>query len=99
MDFEGLELFVSVDISKQLWDSMKVKYQGNARVKGTHLQMLRRSFELLEMKGGETVNDYFASVMSVANDMRNCGEEMQDVKIVDGKFQLHSLFYRGIQKY
>lgn len=69
--------------AKQLWDSMKVKYQGNARVQRAQLQTLRRDFELLEMRSGETVNDYFGRVMVVANDMRNCGEDMPDVKIVE----------------
>ncbi|CAM8910600.1 unnamed protein product [Rhodiola kirilowii] len=71
------------DTAKQLWDSMKIKYQGNDRVKRTQLQRLRRSFELLEIKGGDTVTDYFSRVMSIANDMRNYGEDMQDVKIVE----------------
>lgn len=71
------------DTSKQLWDSMKVKYQGNSRVKRAQLQTLRRNFELLEMKTGESVTDYFARVMVVANDMRNYGDDMQDVKIVE----------------
>ncbi|CAA7024668.1 unnamed protein product [Microthlaspi erraticum] len=62
---------------------MKIKYQGNSRVKRAQLQTLRRSFELLEMKNGESVTDYFARVMVVANDMKNCGDDMQDVKIVE----------------
>ncbi|XP_010466913.1 PREDICTED: uncharacterized protein LOC104747043 [Camelina sativa] len=62
---------------------MKVKYQGDSRVKQAQLQTLRRNFELLEMKIGESVGDYFARVMVVANDMRNCGDDMQDVKIVE----------------
>ena len=69
--------------AKQLWDSMKLKYQGNARVQRAQLQTLRRDFELLEMRSGETVNDYFGRVMVVANDMRNCGDDMPDVKIVE----------------
>lgn len=71
------------ETSKQLWDSMKTKYQGNSRVKRAQLQTLRRNFELLEMKSGESITDYFTRVMIVANDMRNCGDDMQDVKIVE----------------
>lgn len=52
-------------------------------MKRAQLQTLRRSFELLEMKNGESVTDYFARVMVVANDMRNCGDDMQDVKIME----------------
>ncbi len=35
------------------------------------------------MKSGETVSDYFARVMTVANKMRVHGEKMDDVKIVE----------------
>lgn len=46
------------------------------------LQRLRMSFEVLEMKTGETIIEYFTRVMEVANDMRNLGEDMPDVKVV-----------------
>jgi len=83
IDKSILKTIIQKDTAKQLWDSMKLKYQGNARVKRAQLQRLRRTFETLEMKAGERVSEYFARVMSNANDMRNCGEDMPDVKIVE----------------
>lgn len=83
IDKSILETITQKETSKQLWDSMKIKYQGNERVKRAQLQRLRRVFETLEMKIGETVTDYFGRVMVTANDMRNCGEDMKDVKIVE----------------
>ncbi|XP_076916690.1 uncharacterized protein LOC143576499 [Bidens hawaiensis] len=68
--------------AKHIRDAMKLKYQGNARVKLAQLQRLRRDFEILEMKSGETVTEYLGRVMLVANDMRNAGEDMTDSKIV-----------------
>ena len=62
---------------------MKLKYQENARVKRAQLQRLRRTFETLEMKAREDVSEYFSRVMPTANDMRNCGEDMSNVKIVE----------------
>lgn len=62
---------------------MKVKYQGSARVKRAQLQRFRRTFETLEMKIGESVNDYFGRVMETKNDMRNYGEDMDYVKIIE----------------
>ncbi|XP_076900590.1 uncharacterized protein LOC143554788 [Bidens hawaiensis] len=62
---------------------MKIKYQGNDRVKKAKLQRLRRDFETLEMKEGEGVTEYFGRVMTVANDMRNWGDDMPDVKVVE----------------
>jgi len=69
--------------SKDLWDSMKTKYQGNARVQRAQLQRLRRDFEILEMQNGECVNDYISRVMIIANDMRATGEIMDDGHIVE----------------
>ncbi|CAM8945457.1 unnamed protein product [Rhodiola kirilowii] len=69
--------------SKQLWEAMKVKYQGNTGVKRAQLQRLRRMFKTSEMKTCESITDYFGRVMTIANDMRNCGEKMEDVKIVE----------------
>lgn len=62
---------------------MKRKYKGNARVKRPILQALRKEFEILEMKIGETITDYFYRVRNVANKMRIHGEQMKDVTIVE----------------
>ncbi|XP_020270667.1 uncharacterized protein LOC109845811 [Asparagus officinalis] len=83
IDKSILKTITRKETAKQLWESMKVKYQGNARVQQAQLQRLRRSFKILEMKIGESITDYFRRVMIVANDMRNCGEDMPDVKIVE----------------
>lgn len=78
-----LKTILKKETSKHLWESMKRKYQGNERVKSAQLQRLRRDFEVLEMKNGETVTEYFARVMEVANNMRNMGEDIPDSKVVE----------------
>lgn len=62
---------------------MKTKYQGNKRVQSAQLQRLRRNFEVLEMRDGDSITEYFSKVMMVANDMRNLGEDMPDAKIIE----------------
>lgn len=69
--------------SKVIWDSMKMKFGGNARVKKSLLQKLRREFEVLEMKESESIDEYFARVMSISNQMRSNGEVMSDTKVVE----------------
>ena len=64
------------DTAKEIWDAMKKKFEGNARVKKSQLQALRREFETLEMKSGEEVIEYFSRVMIVANKMQVYGEYM-----------------------
>lgn len=78
-----LKTIAQKNTAKQLWDSMKVKHRGTERVKRAQLQRLRKSFETLEMKIGEKVEEYFGRVMEVSNDMRNCGEDLKEVAIVE----------------
>ncbi|KAL6321847.1 hypothetical protein AAG906_035546 [Vitis piasezkii] len=77
-----LETILQKNTSKQIWDSMKKKYEGNARVKRSILQALRRDFETLEMKSGECITDYFSRVMSVSNKMRFHGEQMHNFNYI-----------------
>ena len=62
---------------------MKKKYEGSARVKHAQLQALRRDFETLQMKDGESVTNYYAKTMEISNKMRFYGEKMEDVTIVE----------------
>lgn len=78
-----LEQILEKRTSKQIWDSMEKKFEGNARVKRSTHQALRRDFEILEMKVSETITKYFARVMSVANKIRSDGEQIRDVTIME----------------
>lgn len=62
---------------------MKKKYQGSARVKCAQFQALRRDFETLAMKDGESVSSYFARTMEICTRMRFYGEKMKDVTILE----------------
>ncbi|XP_019414640.1 PREDICTED: uncharacterized protein LOC109326411 [Lupinus angustifolius] len=83
IDRTVLDTILKKDTSKEIWDAMKKKFEGNARVKRSHLQALRREFETLEMRSGEGVTKYFSRVMTVANKMQIYGEDMSDVKVVE----------------
>ncbi|WJZ92508.1 hypothetical protein VitviT2T_011498 [Vitis vinifera] len=62
---------------------MKQKYQGSTRVKRAQLQALRREFEVLQMKEGESVDEYFARTLTIANKMKIHGESMKQVVIIE----------------
>uniref|UniRef100_A0A2N9G6A8 Integrase catalytic domain-containing protein n=5 Tax=Fagus sylvatica TaxID=28930 RepID=A0A2N9G6A8_FAGSY len=83
IDRTVLDTILKKDTAKDIWDAMKKKFEGNARVKRSHLQALHREFETLEMRFDEGVTEYFSRVMTVANKMRIYGEDMQDVKVVE----------------
>ncbi|KAH1030777.1 hypothetical protein J1N35_042951 [Gossypium stocksii] len=55
------------DTSKDIWDSVKKKYQGSMRA-------LRKESETLHMKAGEMVNDYFFRTLTIVNKMKAKGE-------------------------
>lgn len=80
---EVFEQILDRKTSKIIWESMKRKFGGNERVKRSLLQTLRRDFEVLVMKGDESIDNYFKRVMMVANKMRSNGESMPDSKIVE----------------
>lgn len=83
IDRSILETILCKETSKDIWDSMKKKYQGSSRVKRTQLQALRREFETLHMKDGESVTSYCTRTMGIGNKMHFHGEKMDDVAIVE----------------
>ena len=62
---------------------MKNKYQGTTRAKRQQLQALRSEFEMLRMKSGESVTDYFSRTMTIVNKMRIHDDKTEDVLIVE----------------
>ncbi|XP_070664638.1 uncharacterized protein [Malus domestica] len=70
IDRSILETILNKDTAKNIWDSLKQKYQGTSRVKRAQLQALHKEFEMLHMKVGESVNDYFGRNLIIANKMR-----------------------------
>lgn len=83
LDRSILETMLKKDTSQDIWESLKKKYQGSTRVKRAQLQALRKEFETLHMKDGETVNDYFARTLTIANNMKANGEHKSDVEVVE----------------
>ncbi|KAL0537453.1 hypothetical protein IC582_026431 [Cucumis melo] len=62
---------------------MKKKYQGTTRVKRQQLQALRNEFEILQMKQGESVDEYFSRTLTIVNKMRVHREKIEDVAVVE----------------
>ncbi|KAI9198089.1 hypothetical protein LWI28_009882 [Acer negundo] len=62
---------------------MKQKYQGSTRVKKALLQVLQKDFEVLQMKEGKSVDEYFAQTLIIANKMKVHGESMEQVVIIE----------------
>lgn len=78
-----METILNKESSKSIWDLMAQKYQGSTRVKRAQLQALRREFEVLQMREGEKVDEYFARTLTIANKMKAHGEKMGQVVIIE----------------
>ncbi|XP_022863169.1 uncharacterized protein LOC111383319 [Olea europaea var. sylvestris] len=83
IDRSILETILCKDTSKHIWDSMKKKYQRSTRTKRQQLQALRLEFELLRMKSGKSVTEYFSRMMAVVNKMRTHSDKMEYVIVVE----------------
>jgi len=62
---------------------MRRKYQGSTKVKRAQLQDLRKEFEILAMKEGETIDEYFVRTLSIASKMITQGEKMDQTLVVE----------------
>jgi hypothetical protein len=78
-----METILNRSTAKDIWDSMRQKYQGSTKVKRAQLQALRRDFEVLAMGESESVDDYFARTLAIANKMKSFGENVEQVTIVE----------------
>jgi RNase H-fold protein (predicted Holliday junction resolvase) len=83
IDRSILETILNRETSRDIWEAMRRKYQGSTKVKRAQLQALRREFEVLAMGESETVNDYFARTLAIANKMTAQGERMEQVTVVE----------------
>jgi len=83
IDRSIMETILVRDTAKDIWDSMRRKYQGSIKVKRAQLQTLRREFEVLAMKEGESVNDYIGRTLAIANRMTSHGERLEQTVIVE----------------
>lgn len=81
VDRNIMEIILDKDTTKIIWDSMKQKYHGSTKVKRAQLQALRGNFEILHMKEGESVDDFFARTLTIANKMKAHGENMSQTTI------------------
>ncbi|XP_058726166.1 uncharacterized protein LOC131597487 [Vicia villosa] len=61
---------------------MKIKYQGTNRVKKAQLQTLRKEYEILHMKEGETITTLFSRILTIINKMKAYGENKDDSDVV-----------------
>ena len=60
--------------AKEIWETLKVIYEGDIKVKEAKLQTYRTQFENLKMKGEENIVEYIQRVDEVVNSIRALGK-------------------------
>ncbi|XP_077221681.1 uncharacterized protein LOC143855443 [Tasmannia lanceolata] len=77
------ERISSVTMAKEAWDTLYTSYKGEDKVKLVRLQTLRCEFDALMMKDSELVEYFYNRVISLVNQLRINGEDIQDQRIVE----------------
>ena len=75
IDHSILKTILCKESFEDICKSMKKKYQGSSRTKRAQLQVLRKEFEMRQMKEGESMTSYFARTMVIANKMHFHGKK------------------------
>ncbi|XP_016544182.2 uncharacterized protein LOC107844232 [Capsicum annuum] len=74
---------LSLKSSKDIWDYIKLEYEGDERIKGMQVLNLIRDFEMQKMKETETIKYYFERLLNIANRLRLFGSVFNDSRIVE----------------
>jgi len=69
--------------AKEIWDKIILSYKGDDKVKQAKLQTLRIRYETLKMHSNESITNYFLHIDEIVNCMRNLGEEIKEVVLVE----------------
>ncbi|XP_052193853.1 uncharacterized protein LOC127802187 [Diospyros lotus] len=73
----------SATTTKKAWEMLQNSYKDNKKVKNVRSQTLRDEFESLSMKNYETISDYVSRVQFVVNQLRDNGEKLDDLHVVE----------------
>ncbi|XP_019417690.1 PREDICTED: uncharacterized protein LOC109328579 [Lupinus angustifolius] len=97
IDGANFERISSAKTTKEAWDNLDKSYEGAAKMKKVKLQAMRRKYELLQMEENETITDYFTKILTLINQMKSCGEEIEEFQSSLGAHE-HRLKERGLEK-
>eukprot|EP00253_Pinus_taeda_P034859 PITA_34859 len=69
--------------TKEIWDKIIPSYEGDDQVKCAKLQSLIIQYETLKMHNDESVANYFLRIDEIVNHMKNLGEEIKEITLVE----------------
>ncbi|XP_023520734.1 uncharacterized protein LOC111784185 [Cucurbita pepo subsp. pepo] len=74
---------MSLKTAKEIWNYLKIEYEGDERIHGMKVLNLIRDFELQKMKESESMKEYSNRLLSIANKVRLLGYVLNDSRIVE----------------
>ena len=69
--------------TKKIWDKIVLRYEGDNHVQHAKLQSLIIQYETLKMNNFESIANYFLCINEVVDCMKNVGEEIKKVTLVE----------------
>ena len=74
---------MSLKTTKEIWDYLKTKYEGNERIRGMQVLNIIRDFELQKMKETETIKEYSDRLLNIENCVKLLGSSLEYSRIVE----------------
>ncbi|MQL81435.1 hypothetical protein Taro_013895 [Colocasia esculenta] len=70
------------DSEKEMWDKLKLIYEGTSKVKENKANILVHEYEMFKMSPIETISDMFAWLSKITNGIKALGKNYMDTEIV-----------------
>nr|GEY22129.1 hypothetical protein [Tanacetum cinerariifolium] len=68
--------------AKDAWNTLKIMYMGEDRVKTAKVQTLKAEFEALSMKETDTVDEFAAKINNIGSNVRALGDKVEEAYVV-----------------
>ena len=82
MPMDVLQHLIAKATAKEVWDTLKLMFEGHTRVKQANLQTLLRNYETLVMGDDESVDVFASRVATLVNRIRALGENLTEASVV-----------------
>ncbi|XP_050920546.1 uncharacterized protein LOC127138197 [Lathyrus oleraceus] len=78
-----MKKIIEEETTKGACDKLKSLYSGYEKMKRVKLQSSRKQFEMTQMEKDESVLEYFSRVVLLANQVKSCGESINDLQKIE----------------
>ena len=79
---EMIPVLAVKETAQEAWEAVKMMRMGVSRVREATAQRLRREFEQIAFKEGETLDAFGLRITALVNNLRSLGDTVDEVKVV-----------------